>query len=190
MLRHAFALISLLALAACAAAGPPKPLLSPQGEGNYGYSEQPLDGSRYRVVYVGPTRNAFGYERSDSPAERQAADLAFDLALWRAAQIAQARGFQGFVLQDTKMDIRTRNEPGYYDRPYGGFGVGGSRYGSGVGLGIGVPLGGTQAYSSLHAKATLTVELANGGTAKYYDAAAVMTQARRNYPGAEGAPAT
>lgn len=186
-LRWSF-LVGLLGLAACAVGGPGVPPMSPyEVSGRYGYREAALTDNRLEVNYVGPTRNAYGYAGRDSPGERQVTSQAYDFALWRSAQLAQARGFAGFTLADTKIDLRTRNEPGYYERPRGLAGVG---YGSGsgvaatTGLSFGSGLG-TDGYSSIHASVTLTIALSNGAAEKYFDAAAVIAQARATYPGAE-----
>ena len=53
-----------------------------------------------------------------------------------------------------------------------------------TGLSFGSGLG-TDGYSSIHASVTLTIVLSNGAPEKYYDAAAVIAQARATYPGAE-----
>src|ERR1700689_827576 len=83
-------------LSACAA-GPAYPLLTPiQVAGDFGYFEQPIDETHWVVSYVTPERSGYGFRSDQSPAEAQAKTLAFDLALWHASQIAQARGYAAF----------------------------------------------------------------------------------------------
>jgi len=192
---RALFLLAVFGVAACSVSGPVAPPMSPyEISGRYGYRDVALAENRVEITYVGQTRNSFGYTGRDSASERQVGNQAFDFALWRAAQLAQARGYRGFVVLDSRTDLRTRNEPGYSDdRPFGfgGFGSGsGGRFGTGIGFGSAL---GSDGYSSIHAIVTATIVLSNGTLAnsaaeKYYDAAAVIAQARATYPGAEGAP--
>jgi len=184
---------SLVALVACAS-GPRAPLMSPlQDDGRYGFIDRALSDDRVEVRYTGPNRQGFGTYGQDSRTEREAVDQAYDFALWRAAQVAQARNMRGFVVVDAKTDIRGRDEPGYYDRgPFTGVGVGASRgsFGTSTGIGLGLGFGGSDRdYSSLQATVTLTIDLRNDSTEKFYVADEVIEQAQRTYPAAETAPA-
>jgi hypothetical protein len=188
MKRSLAVLAILLALAACSS-GPTAPLFSPiEGNGQYGYSDQSLAEDRVAVTYTGTTRQGFGYAGRNSEIERKAVDEAVDLALWRAAQIAKARGFKGFTVADSRIDVRTYADPGYYDDgPYGSVGIGASRHGFGTGLGIGTRFGpsATSGYSGIKVMASITVDLRNDSQEKFYEADEVIAQARQTYPAAE-----
>ena len=119
------AAIALL-LSACEAPVPPKPAMAPLGRnGDFGYSERDLgigkDGVQkievtYRgsVVKVDPT-NPRGDFRN-----KIELDKAYDLALWRAAQIATERHMAGMkVDHDSKnSDVQVRRRTYYRPDPY------------------------------------------------------------------------
>lgn len=185
------AALALVALAACST-GPRPPLMSPLQPGaRYGFVDRPLSDNRVEVRYSGPNRYGFGSYGRDSRTERAAVEQAYDFALWRAAQIALERNMRGFVVVDTRTDLRGRDEPGYYDRGFStGIGVGlgtfSGPFGGGLGLGTGFGGNGPD-YSTLQATVTLTVELRNDSAEKFYVADEVIEQARRTYPDAETA---
>src|SRR5471030_2381859 len=83
------------ALAACQGASRP-PLLSPLDQARlYGYSERELAPDRISVTFTGPSHRVVSYVPEAPDAETRAARAeATDLAIWRAAAIAQARGFK------------------------------------------------------------------------------------------------
>lgn len=105
----ALLLPALLALAACAGAKPtaygPK-----TAESDYGYREERIDESTWRVVVAGNSRTERG--------------LVENQLLYRAAELALANGADGFVVleRDVERDVRyqTRYDR-YYAYPYGGF---------------------------------------------------------------------
>lgn len=93
------------------------PLYTPQEVARtYGYSEQALPDNRYRVSYVVPAATGF----DTGPANRKAhADalvaLAYDLALWRAADLALEKGFPAFAVSDRVNDVAADLRTDYYD---------------------------------------------------------------------------
>jgi len=119
----ALVLLAVFALAACG--GERYPLLSPiQQARDYGYSEEALGGDRYIVSYVGPSRLS-----SSAPATRdrdaEAARIqALDLAIWRAALLAESAGFAGFRVTSQSSNVEQAAQPVYFDSqfnaPFGG----------------------------------------------------------------------
>lgn len=105
ILRSLAPLMFVATLAACAAA-PRMPLMSPlDGGGGFGYSEQQLGADRFEVSYLGPrTRSSLRREKRAADTE-MARNLAYDLALWRAAELSVQRRFPAFVVEDKKTDI-------------------------------------------------------------------------------------
>ena len=123
-LRRSLAiLLAILALAECGGSGR-HPLLTPiEQAGSYGYSDTSLGGDRYTVTYVGPSRLS-----SSAPAARDrdaaaARTEALDLAIWRAAQLAQGAGFPAFRIISENGTVDVSPQPTYYDQqfyaPYG-----------------------------------------------------------------------
>lgn len=108
-------------LAACATASVPKPAMVPLGGANdYGYSEVKLQDDRYQVSYRTP-RQRVSTSRSDREAEVAAARArARDLALWRAAQLGQEKGFAAVkVLEEqTDSDVDVTVDRGYRADPF------------------------------------------------------------------------
>ena len=112
-------LILGLALAGCVTA-PTYPLLTPiQVAQTFGYSETPLAPDRYEVSYVTPRRDALGYRFDPSPTVQAAKTLAMDLALLRAAQIAQTNNFQGFDVADRHSSSDDENIGPSWGGPWG-----------------------------------------------------------------------
>lgn len=100
---------ALLALAACAGMKPTA--YGPQTtKSEYGYRDEKLDESTWRVTVAGNSRT----DRA----------LVENQLLYRAAEIALANGADGFVVleRDVERDVKyqTRYDP-YYAYPYGGF---------------------------------------------------------------------
>jgi hypothetical protein len=95
-------------VAACVATVPPRPVMSPWSEdARFGYSDRALDETQIEVNYKTP----FTLIRDD-PTERslrveEVRELANDLALLRAAEIALARGFPALSVVDSKFDTQT-----------------------------------------------------------------------------------
>ncbi len=181
---------ALVALLAACSTGPRPPLMSSlEAGGRYGYVDREVAPNRVEVRYTGPNRYGFGRYGRTSKTQTEATNQAYDFALWRAAQIAQSRNMRGFVVVDTRTDLRGRDEPGYYDGPFTGVDIGASRGSVGSGIGFGTGFGGVENdYSTLQATVTLTVDLRNDSTEKFYIADEVIAQARQTYPSAEVTP--
>jgi hypothetical protein len=162
---------------------------------SFGYSDIRLPDGNYEVSYVAPALQGFGYRFDQSPTERQGKSLAFDMAIWRAAQIAQAEGFRGFSVADTKSNSDIQQRAGYYDDPWGpgwGGGWGGGPYWGGWHRG---PWGPNSSFyynppeTSVQVEVKLAVALSNNLKPGDYDAASAIDQLRRTYPGADSAGA-
>jgi hypothetical protein len=112
-LRRSLRLVLALVVAGCAGAQSLRPVMVAQGgPGGYGYAETRLAVDRYQVRYVTPELDF------SSDADRRQTELlaqkqrAFDLALWRAAQLALADGFAYLTVERDRRDadVTTREE--------------------------------------------------------------------------------
>jgi hypothetical protein len=178
----------ILLLAGCAAA-PSYPLLTPVDVArSFGFSDVRLPDGRYEVSYVAPAQQGYGYRFDQSPTERQGKTLAFDMAIWRAAQIAQSQGFQGFSVADSKSNSDIQQRAGYYDDPWG------PGWGPGPYWGWRRPPFGWDNYynppeTTVQVQVKLDVALSNNLKPGDYNAADAIEQLRRTYPGADGGAA-
>lgn len=89
------------------------------GGAPYGYSENDLGDGRFEVSYVTPALRTRGYDqphKADIEAEKT---LAYELALWRAAQVAVERGYESFIVEESNRDadLSVRYDP-YYPSGY------------------------------------------------------------------------
>ena len=181
-------LLAVLALAGC---GDTRyPLLSPIAQvGSHGYSDTPLGTDRYTVAYVGPSRLS-----PSAPAARErdavaARTEALDLAIWRAAQLAQGAGFAGFRIIRQSSTVDVSPQAVYYDQQFYG------PFGANVGAGgiIRPPSVGTTAPMSypespsdrLQGRASVDIELLRSPGPNDLVAKAVIDQLRTKYPEAE-----
>lgn len=176
-----------LLIGACQAV-PQLPLLSPiAAGGNFGYSESPLGDDRYAVIYVAPERLSLAYPGGNQADASAVRTLAFDMAIWRAAQLAQAHGFQGFRVADRRSDVNSYPDPyDYYDdEPLFGGPVG---PGWGWGGPYGYDFGAFPATPRNYLQATVTIDivLEHALQPGDYEAADAIRQLRRTYPGADG----
>ncbi len=183
------AALAVLALAGVSlgscAGGPSYPLLTPVDVArSFGFSDTRLPDGRYEVSYVAPAMQGFGYRYDQSPTEKQGKSLAFDMAIWRAAQIAEAQGFQGFSVADTKSNSDIQQRAAYYDDPWG------PAWGPGPYWGLRRPPFGWGDYNppetSVQVEVKLAVTLSNDLKPGDYNAADAIQQLRRTYPGADG----
>jgi hypothetical protein len=105
--RTAIAVLSLLALTACASE-PVQPLMVPRsGPESFGYTDWQVVEDRYVVTFSGPevlTTNT--QDQLVKEAETRARDTAFDLAVWRAADLALINGYPYFTLTKVDGDVR------------------------------------------------------------------------------------
>jgi len=163
--------------------GPSPPLLTPLAiGGSFGYSEMRVGDDRDMVTYVAPPRLTTPYGVARESEAQAARTLAFDMAVWRAAQLAQSQGFAGFRIIDRRSDVDTypyadpfydpwpcwqcrRYGFPYYPDPYRG-----------------------SPYVYLQARVTITVQRLHDPGDADYRADDAIAQLRRTYPGAEGVP--
>jgi len=178
-----------LLLSACATE-PVYPLLTPVDIAHsFGYADSRLPDGRYEVSYVAPAQEGYGYRFDQGPTERQNKSLAYDMAIWRAAQIAQSQGYRGFSVADTKSNSDIQQRAGFYDDPWGpGWGPG---WGSGYWGWRRPPFGWNDYYynppqTTVQVQVKLAVALSNDLKPGDYDAADAIQQLRRTYPGADG----
>lgn len=108
MIRVARALVLFTAVLAAGCAGPPPPLMVPFIDGaTYGFADEPAAGTDYEVAYYGPmiyTQMTIRTFLNDIA--QTAEQTSHDLALWRAAELAQAKGFRGFRVIDAGVIVR------------------------------------------------------------------------------------
>lgn len=110
----AFSISTLLLLAAACA--PNAPLYAPlQAAGSHGYTDERLEPTHFKVSYTAPpvTSSGFSKAQNDKDAEQRVA-LAYDMALWRASELALQNGFPAFSVVDRSNDV-TVDHRYYYD---------------------------------------------------------------------------
>lgn len=167
-LRALACLLMLGAVSACATPAPPRPAMQPLAvAGSFGFSERTIDADTIEVTYRGAqvqvdSRNA----RSDTRLEAEKLKVR-DLALLRAAQLAQEKGASGLLVVSERVDsdVDVRSRPACRPSPY--WGPWGYRpyygYGYGHGFGYGWPGPGYDCYENrwarAQAKAVLTLDL-------------------------------
>ena len=130
------ALLGGLALGACTTPPPPKPAMVPLGQtGDFGYSANDLDPNRIEVTYTGAAVRVPTDASRNDPGVRAELAKTRDLALWRAAQIADERGMAAMKIEKENTDTDLQVTRQYVARPYpfayGGYccGYGHHRYG-------------------------------------------------------------
>lgn len=101
-------LVLCLALAACAAPEPTRYQASASGE-DFGYSEKWLDDSTYEVRFAG-----------NRLTEKETVET---YALYRAAELAQEKGYESFALLERTVEEHTKeriyyDSPGFYGSPF------------------------------------------------------------------------
>jgi hypothetical protein len=117
MLRVLSAIL-LISLAACAAPAPPRPAMVPFGTGgDFGYSSRDVAPDRIEVTYRGDTVRVSVSNPRDDGRTQSELDKAHDLALWRAAQIANERGKAGLKIESENRDSDVEVQRRSYYRP-------------------------------------------------------------------------
>jgi hypothetical protein len=117
MLR-VLAAVLLISLAACATPAPPKPAMVALGtSGDFGYSSKDLGSDRVEVTFRGDAVKVSVSNPRDDARTKMELDKARDLALWRAAQIAEERGKPGFKIENEKRDSDVEVQQRSYYRP-------------------------------------------------------------------------
>jgi len=101
---------------------PSVPLMVPLDAGaDHGYSDTMLADRRYEVRYLTPPRRT-ALDPADRTADIEAArSLAYDLALWRAAAIAEVLGYPAFTVdqRDASVTVEITDQNPYYGPYYG-----------------------------------------------------------------------
>src|SRR3954467_2027877 len=117
MLR-ALTAVLLISLAACTTPVPkPAMVALGTGGGDFGYSSKDLGADRIEVTYRGDAGSVSASNPRDDGRTKAEQEKAHDLALWRAAQIAQERGKAGLKIEnenrDSDVEVQRRS---YYRR--------------------------------------------------------------------------
>ncbi len=173
-----------LVLASCAT-GPSYPLLSPLALArSFGYAETPRGEDRYSVTYITPTRYSLAAPGAgDAEAART---LGYDMAVWRASQLAAAAGYPGFRVSDRQADVMFYPDPVDLDFPPSPWSPGVWRQRD--------PFWGMDDLwlpprLLIVARVTIEVRLRHAPGPDDYDTASALAQLAHTYPGADGAPA-
>ena len=174
----------VLALAGCAT-GPAYPLLTPITTAKeFGYAETARGDNRFSITYITPTDFAEPAVPRDTDAEAARA-LGYDMATWRAAQLALGGGFAGFHVSDRQADVTFFPDPLDLEFPQPYWGPSWWR--------LHQPIwqdGGPWFPPRLlvSAKVTIEVRLLHAPGADDVAAAATITRFEKAYPGADGQP--
>ena len=123
--------LMLMAVAACAARPPPETksaMVAATPQSGFGYSETKLAPGRYEVSYVTPALSLPADSKARASALEKEARRAYDLALWRAAQLALAGGFAQLTLGPTHRDDDVKVTTRYQPTAPGVYGPGGMIY--------------------------------------------------------------
>lgn len=99
--------LAAAALAACADQAA-KPLMTHIAAGEtYGYSEDWVSGDTYEVRYLAPdVRTTHIRPEWLARAQRRAEETAYDVALWRAAELSLQKGFPAFSVMNRHTETR------------------------------------------------------------------------------------
>ena len=176
-LSRSLAAFALLLLVAGCATGPEYPLYSPIAvTGSFGYTEQRISDTIYRVTYIAPKRTAYSPYAGAEPRRTVLLTLTNDMAMMRAAELATDNGFETFRVtqRDNDADVNRQRYYGWCDdywpgrpyyRPYY------PRYNCGP-----------DGYTYFEARSTFTVEFGNKPGDQYFVAKDVLTQLAQTYP--------
>ncbi|MEX2201527.1 MAG: hypothetical protein WD711_09050 [Dongiaceae bacterium] len=112
--------VALVAVSACGAPAP-RPAMVPVGAvGEYGYSTSSASSDQFEVDYVTPVLRTSLRDSSREEEIEAEKRRAYELALWRAAQIAQERDYAVFIVEESSRDADVEiDEGGYYGNRYG-----------------------------------------------------------------------
>lgn len=99
------AIAAALLLSACSSHEPTRAAMVPQMAGSeYGYSDKPLSPTRYEVTYVSPRLRA-STGADDTHGLETEKQRVYELALWRAAQLADSKGYPAFRVTQESRDV-------------------------------------------------------------------------------------
>lgn len=174
------------------------PLYTPlEVAGSFGYEEQRLSERRFRVTYHAPIVATYAYSSGQRRQEvAQEVALAYDLALWRAAELALEAGYPALTVAERNNDSRVEvfGDP-YYDPfvypgypflypPYPFF-----HYGPPFGH-LRQPFYSSyyQPYAELMVSVTITVAFGEDQGAGALHARTTLERLREQYPDAVAAP--
>jgi hypothetical protein len=114
------AALILPGLVAACAAPEPKPAFVAYGQhGNFGYTETRLAEDSYQVTYVTPYVPASADPKARDSQLADQKNKAYELALWRAAQLAEKAGYPAFTVENESRDadVTVRTQPSF-SQPY------------------------------------------------------------------------
>ena len=134
-------LAAVLLVAACSTPAPPRPVMQPLSvAGDFGFSDRHIDSDTLEITYRGAeVKLSSSNPRGDARISSEK-DKVHDLAVLRAARIAQERGAPAFriVSEKTDSDIDVQSYPRCQPSPfwgYPGYGFYGHRHAYGYGYG-------------------------------------------------------
>ncbi len=74
-------------------------------ETGFGYSDRQLSERRFEVRYLAPTKRTWlNRDKREKDAD-ETRERSYDLALWRAAELALEKGFAAFTVTDSRTDV-------------------------------------------------------------------------------------
>lgn len=178
-----------LALAAC---GPAVrlPLYSAyESTGSFGYSERQLAERRFLVSYDAPIVATYAYPDGQRRQEvEQEVARAYDLALWRAAELALAADYPALTVEERDRDVRIEVFGGPYASPFYGYFYSPFPFAHhGRPHGLMSPAfqhGFYEPYAELIVTVTITVEFSDSVGSGALDAGATLDRLRAQYPDA------
>ena len=99
-------LLAAVLTAGCESPPPPAvaAMVSQSSNGDFGYSEKDLAPDLYVVTYVSPQLRVSG-EADDNHGLGGEKQRVYDLALWRAAQLAIEKGYPALLVQQESRDV-------------------------------------------------------------------------------------
>lgn len=168
----------LLALTGCAGGAPADLMVTKTDDANYGYVEKHPSERSYEITYYGPEiYTEITYRPTLAEISQIAQRTSRDLAVWRAAQIAGAKGYKAFRVAGDKEKVQ------HY--------IVGRDYEA-----IPLPLFedtiirnlGYRSVTYFRGEATLTVEMLNDAEPDSYDAAATAAAMQSRYAEAMAEP--
>ena len=177
-------------LVGCAQA-PPVPLYGPLAATRaFGYSEQPLSQTAVRVMYVTPAVRVNSYSQIEA-VRTERMTLAYDLALWRAAELTLAAGNPAFTVTDRQNDVDVHDYT-YYGDPWDPWGCPYYYRGCFARPGYWPP----DRWIDVGARVSFVAQFESANTPNNYNAQFVIDQAKAKYGSAmvsgyyESAPST
>ena len=150
---------------------------------SFGYSEERLSETGYRVTYSAPVRRTYAYGGEGRKQEtEQRLALAYDLALWRAAELALAHGYPAFEVsnRDNSVQVDIRHDyyphyPYFHHRHHFGHGFFPHHF-----------YGYYDRYAELAARVSIAVDFRAAPDGDRLDAQATLKRLEAKYPSAAG----